>query len=85
MIYVILKIFLYIKEFFYIIKNNFQPDIDSGAIIEQAAVPVLPHDTIETLQERVKTVEHCIFPLALKHLATGRIQLNEDNSITWNY
>lgn len=62
-----------------------QPDVDSGAIIEQAAVPVLPHDTIETLQERVKTVEHCIFPLALKHLATGRIQLNEDNSITWNY
>ncbi|XP_053987670.1 trifunctional purine biosynthetic protein adenosine-3 [Hylaeus volcanicus] len=60
-------------------------DIDSGAIIEQGAVPVLPHDTVETLQERVKTVEHRIFPLALKHLATGRIKLKEDNSIVWNY
>ena len=60
-------------------------DIDSGAIIEQAAVPVLPNDTEETLQERVKTVEHRTFPLALKHLATGRIQLKEDNSIAWNY
>ncbi|XP_076627675.1 trifunctional purine biosynthetic protein adenosine-3 Gart [Colletes latitarsis] len=60
-------------------------DIDSGAIIEQATVPVLPHDTVETLQERVKTAEHRIFPLALKHLTTGRIQLKEDNSIVWNY
>ncbi|XP_076755875.1 trifunctional purine biosynthetic protein adenosine-3 Gart [Xylocopa sonorina] len=60
-------------------------DIDAGAIIEQAAVPVLPQDTVETLQERVKTAEHRIFPLALKHLATGRIQLKEDNFIRWNY
>ncbi|XP_031834271.1 trifunctional purine biosynthetic protein adenosine-3 Gart [Nomia melanderi] len=60
-------------------------DIDSGAIIEQAAVPVLPNDTVETLQERVKTAEHYIFPLALKHLANGRITLKEDNTIKWNY
>nr|XP_012136821.1 PREDICTED: trifunctional purine biosynthetic protein adenosine-3 isoform X1 [Megachile rotundata] len=60
-------------------------DIDSGAIIEQAAVPVLPNDTVESLQERVKTAEHRVFPLALKHLATGRIQLKEDNSIVWNF
>ncbi|XP_017886030.1 trifunctional purine biosynthetic protein adenosine-3 [Ceratina calcarata] len=62
-----------------------EADIDAGAIIEQATVPVFPDDTVETLQERVKTVEHRIFPLALKHLATGRIHLKEDNSITWNY
>ncbi|XP_029033878.1 trifunctional purine biosynthetic protein adenosine-3 isoform X2 [Osmia bicornis bicornis] len=60
-------------------------DIDSGAIIEQAAVPVLPDDTVESLQERVKTEEHRIFPLALKYLAHERIQLKEDNSIVWNY
>lgn len=72
-------------NFFYIIKNHFQTDIDSGAIIEQAAVPVFPYDTIESLQERVKTAEHRIFPLALKYLATGRIQLKEDNTILWKY
>ncbi|KZC10675.1 Trifunctional purine biosynthetic protein adenosine-3 [Dufourea novaeangliae] len=60
-------------------------DIDSGAIIEQAAVPVLPNDTVKTLQNRVKTAEHGIFPLALKHLATGKIELKEDNTIIWNY
>lgn len=62
-----------------------QADIDSGAIIEQAAVPVLPDDTVETLQERVKIEEHRIFPLALKYLANGKIQLKEDNSIAWKY
>lgn len=41
-----------------------ETDIDSGAIIEQATVPVFPYDTIESLQERVKIAEHRIFPLA---------------------
>ncbi|XP_076283145.1 trifunctional purine biosynthetic protein adenosine-3 Gart [Lasioglossum baleicum] len=58
-------------------------DIDSGAIIEQATVPVLPNDTVETLQERVKTAEHRIFPLALKYLANSTIKLKEDNTIAW--
>lgn len=62
-----------------------QVDIDSGAIIEQESVPVLPNDTVSTLQERVKTAEHRAFPRALKHLATGRIQLKEDGKIHWIY
>nr|XP_050846212.1 trifunctional purine biosynthetic protein adenosine-3 [Vespula vulgaris]XP_050846213.1 trifunctional purine biosynthetic protein adenosine-3 [Vespula vulgaris]XP_050846215.1 trifunctional purine biosynthetic protein adenosine-3 [Vespula vulgaris] len=60
-------------------------DIDSGAIIEQETVPVLPNDTENILQERVKKVEHKAFPRALKHLATGRIQLKDDGKIQWNY
>lgn len=62
-----------------------QVDIDSGAIIEQQSVPVLPDDTIETLQERVKGVEHKAFPAALKYLATDRISLRDDNTIHWKY
>ncbi|XP_058800371.1 trifunctional purine biosynthetic protein adenosine-3 [Phymastichus coffea] len=61
------------------------PEIDSGAIIEQASVPVLPNDTVETLQERVKSVEHTTFPKALKHLATERIRLRNDGSLEWLY
>ncbi|XP_063983299.1 trifunctional purine biosynthetic protein adenosine-3 [Diachasmimorpha longicaudata] len=60
-------------------------EIDSGAIIEQEAVPVLPGDTVETLQERVKGAEHKCFPRALKYLATGRIHLKEDGNLHWNY
>lgn len=60
-------------------------EIDSGAIIEQETVRVLPNDTEETLQERVKSVEHVAFPKALKHLATGRISLKEDGTLEWRH
>ncbi|XP_071562131.1 trifunctional purine biosynthetic protein adenosine-3 [Temnothorax nylanderi] len=59
-------------------------DIDSGAIVEQEAVPVFPDDTEKILQERVKTAEHRAYPRALKHLATGRIKLKEDGTLHWN-
>jgi len=49
------------------------PDLDSGPIIEQASVPVLPGDTPDSLAARVLEVEHRIYPLALKRLAEGRI------------
>lgn len=41
------------------------PEVDSGSIIMQAAVPVLPHDTVATLQARIQTQEHRIFPQAI--------------------
>ncbi len=39
--------------------------VDSGPIIMQAAVPVLPDDTVEKLQARIQVQEHRIFPLAI--------------------
>lgn len=41
------------------------PEVDSGDIIIQAAVPVLPDDTLETLHDRIHTQEHRIFPHAI--------------------
>jgi phosphoribosylglycinamide formyltransferase-1 len=40
-------------------------EVDSGPIIMQAAVPILPNDTPETLHARVQIQEHKIFPLAI--------------------
>ncbi len=40
-------------------------EVDSGPIVMQAAVPVLPDDTAETLQARIQVQEHRIFPLAI--------------------
>ncbi len=37
-------------------------ELDSGPIIVQAAVPVLPGDTAETLAERILVEEHRIYP-----------------------
>lgn len=41
------------------------PKVDSGEIIIQAAVPVLADDTVETLQNRIHTQEHRIYPAAI--------------------
>jgi phosphoribosylglycinamide formyltransferase-1 len=50
-------------------------EMDSGPIIVQGAVPVFDDDTADTLATRVLAVEHQIYPLALRYLAEGRIQL----------
>lgn len=41
------------------------PEVDSGAILMQAVVPVLPNDTIATLQARIQVQEHRIYPAAI--------------------
>jgi phosphoribosylglycinamide formyltransferase 1 len=45
-------------------------EVDSGPIIQQAAVPVLPDDTVETLQARIQVQEHRIYPQAIALAAT---------------
>ncbi len=40
-------------------------DVDTGPILAQEAVPVLPDDTEESLQERIKAVERRLYPATL--------------------
>ena len=49
------------------------PELDSGPIIEQASVPVLPGDTADSLAARVLEVEHRIYPRALRRVVEGLI------------
>ena len=51
------------------------PEMDSGPIIAQGAVPVAADDTEATLAARVLAVEHRIYPEALALLAEGRITI----------
>jgi phosphoribosylglycinamide formyltransferase-1 len=41
------------------------PEVDSGKIIIQAAVPVLEGDSVEALQHRIHAQEHQIYPAAI--------------------
>ena len=43
--------------------------MDSGEIIAQRAVPVLPGDTAETLHARIQVEEHALYPAVLAALA----------------
>lgn len=52
--------------------------VDSGPIIVQGSVPVLPADTADTLAARVLAMEHRAYPLALKLVAEGRVRVRAD-------
>lgn len=49
--------------------------MDTGPIIIQAAIPVSPEDTEETLSERILNSEHMIYPEAIKLYAEGRLSV----------
>lgn len=51
-------------------------DMDCGPIILQAAVPILPDDTPETLHARIQKEEHRLYPQALQLLADDKIRLH---------
>lgn len=51
------------------------PELDAGPVIAQASVSVHPADTPETLAARVLSVEHKLYPEALKLLASGKVSL----------
>lgn len=46
-------------------------DLDAGPILGQAAVPVLPGDTEDSLAARVLTAEHRLYPATLRRFAAG--------------
>ena len=48
--------------------------VDGGAIVLQAAVPVLASDDEATLAERVLAREHVIYPLALRWFVEGGLR-----------
>ena len=57
------------------------PELDAGPVIAQTKVPVRPDDTVETLSDRVLSVEHKLYPDALKLLASGKVRLEKDQTI----
>ncbi|WP_430788444.1 phosphoribosylglycinamide formyltransferase [Virgibacillus flavescens] len=42
--------------------------VDTGPIIDQEAIEILPSDTEETLQKRIQEIEHRLYPKVIKHV-----------------
>jgi phosphoribosylglycinamide formyltransferase-1 len=51
------------------------PELDAGPIVAQAAVPVIPGDTEESLAARVLAQEHALYPQALRMICSGQARL----------
>ena len=56
--------------------------MDEGPVIVQAAVPVLPGDTSDTLAGRVLTVEHRAYPLGLRLVAEGKVRMEDGKAVS---
>lgn len=50
-------------------------ETDHGPILAQAAVPVVPGDTEETLHARIQLQEHRLYPLAIQWIAEDRVRV----------
>lgn len=51
--------------------------VDTGPILAQAAVPVLPGDDAHALHARIQVYEHRLLPAVVDAIARGRITLGE--------
>ncbi len=51
------------------------PELDSGPIILQAEVPVLPTDNADTLAQRVHQAEYLAYPRAIRWIAEQRLSV----------
>jgi phosphoribosylglycinamide formyltransferase-1 len=58
-----------------------RPEMDTGPIVAQAAVPVLPGDTPDGLGARVLEAEHRLYPHALRLVASGDVQVEGERVI----
>jgi len=49
------------------------PELDSGQVIAQASLMVMPDDTPETLAQRVLTLEHQLYPAVIAAIVQGEV------------
>ncbi|WP_322039942.1 phosphoribosylglycinamide formyltransferase [Burkholderia diffusa] len=57
------------------------PELDSGAIVAQGAVPVRAGDDAAALAQRVLTVEHVLYPRAVRWFVEGRLRLENGRAV----
>uniref|UniRef100_A0A1B0FHK5 Trifunctional purine biosynthetic protein adenosine-3 n=2 Tax=Glossina morsitans morsitans TaxID=37546 RepID=A0A1B0FHK5_GLOMM len=55
--------------------------VDTGPVVVQSSVPILPGDTEEFLTQRIHKAEHYAYPRALHLVVTGRVSLGKDGNI----
>lgn len=55
--------------------------MDTGPIVAQAKVPVMPGDTAASLAARVLEQEHVIYPQALRLVAEGRVKVEGETAV----
>ncbi|MFC3050982.1 phosphoribosylglycinamide formyltransferase [Kordiimonas pumila] len=53
-----------------------RPEMDNGPIIMQAAIPIEPNETEESLIAKTLTYEHQMYPVVVKLIAEGKVRVS---------
>lgn len=56
-------------------------EMDSGPILAQAAVAVVPGENADTLAARVLQAEHQLYPMALRLVASGQVRIENETAV----
>lgn len=55
-------------------------EVDGGAVVLQAKVPIYPDDEVEDIAERVHEQEHRCYPLVIQWFCAGRLTLIDQHA-----
>ena len=55
--------------------------VDTGLIIAQSETKIFPEDTVEILQNRIKKLEHILYPSVIDAFSEGRLEIIKDSKI----
>ena len=56
------------------------PELDGGPVIAQASIPILKHDTADTLASRLLQQEHKLYPQVIRWFCEGRLSLIQNQA-----
>ncbi|GAB2804108.1 phosphoribosylglycinamide formyltransferase [Halomonas shantousis] len=56
-------------------------ELDGGPVVIQAAVRVMPGDSVASLTEKIHAREHLIYPIAVRWFLEGRLQLGPEGAM----
>lgn len=55
-------------------------ELDGGPVVIQAIVPIDSNDDAQSLQRKVQTQEHVIYPVAVKWFVEGRLKMTQSDA-----
>lgn len=50
-------------------------ELDGGPVVLQAVMDLLANDTVETLQQRIHSLEHVIYPMVIEWIAQHKLEV----------
>ncbi len=58
--------------------HNVTEDVDDGAVITQSKIKLNPKDSIPSIEQRIKNIEHKLYPETISLLCSEKVTINKN-------